>query len=567
MENDIVTKFHKVSKIFQDKFHSSTARKSHQEYIESLHEKLSQWKIKTIKQIDNMIKEKLEEIKQCYNAYYQEVDKQYSIINEQIEKKNFSCDLNDQIEYLFIYSQLNSIEKRIHLNTNSFTMNQINENLKINFSHYRELTTVTTILPLKQMFSEKFRTSRDKSLSIYQNQLKKDWVLKPITSQSTEIRSSSSKEPHRKFEISNNLKRQYGVPILIDKSRELSNTQSQLTEYFIDSIDLSHIKPTNNNYEELFNSYKTLKFNENNKKLQAQKPPQSHPNPQQFSLDHFNQSNSSLLLFTNCETKNNCIASSSKRNELIVYNSMINILIIIKHEESKRVYQRFYLHWLSDLSSNLSDITYSYTNDLYFISTNDNNHLYTFNSNEFSISDLGSISENSPLNNIHCYQNTIYCVTGNNAIIELNFDEKNAKINNKRNAGLFVESDLILDITCDMNNLIVIYKNRNNDIYLRSMNRKTLNVELEFLLEKKQNVKRNSVRIESTRFNGIFIYTDNLQKCLKTIDIKQLKTPKVSSIMQLNKSPTNSCLLKDGRLVILHEQPYFLTIHKCQKLN
>ncbi|CAF4840768.1 unnamed protein product, partial [Rotaria socialis] len=101
---------------------------------------------------------------QLHDEYYQEIDKQYSIVNEQIEKKNFSSGLKDQIEYLYIYSQLNSIEKRIRLNTNLFTINQFNEKLRVKFAHYKQLTTETTVVPLKQLFEDKVQSNRKQHL-------------------------------------------------------------------------------------------------------------------------------------------------------------------------------------------------------------------------------------------------------------------------------------------------------------------------------------------------------------------------------------------------------------------
>ncbi|CAF0827834.1 unnamed protein product [Rotaria sordida] len=560
-----VIKFHEISNIYQKQFHSSTIHKHNQEYIEYLNEKLQQWKIKTIEQIDNILKQKIDEIKQFYNEYYKEINKQYSTINEQIEKKNFSFDINDQIEYLYIYSQLNSIEKRIRLNTNLFKINQFNEIIKLEYAHYRELTIETTILPLKQMFKDKSQFIQNRQLSlkrqsientIHQNKSNKEWILKPIGTSSIEF-PFSLKDQHIK---SKTLKHESTIPILIEKNRELYNSREKITEYTIESLLLSQIKQqqlqsSNDDKQTLFHSYKILISDENNYQNSLKQNNQFDTNSKLllFNLKNFNQINYSILMFTQCETKYNCIASSTKRNEFILYNSKLNILITLQYEENRNNCHRLYLQWPSTLSSNISDITYCDTNDQYLISTNDNNHLYIFNTNLLSVNDLGCLSDNLPLNYIHCYHHTIYCILGNHKLVEYHLDTHNLKLIIKQNIELFNSNDILLDITCDKNNLVVIYKNQNNEIYLRSINRKTLDIQLEFLLDNKQEIEGHSLRIESTKYNENFIYINSLQKCLKTIDLTHSKDRKITSIMQRNKSPTNICLLKDARLWPINE--------------
>ncbi|CAF3742018.1 unnamed protein product [Rotaria magnacalcarata] len=564
--------------IKSEKFHSTSTHKQNEEYIELLNEKLNQWRIKTIEQINNIIKQKSEEIKQLHDEYYQEIDKQYSAVNEQIEKKNFSSDLKDQIEYLYIYSQLNSIEKRIRLNTNLFTINQFNEKLRVKFAHYRQLTTETTIVPLRQLFEDKVQSNRKECLPTSssknqsneiipnQDQPKKVWTLKPITISSAEI-PSSPKDQHKISDKNENstrlykLKREPSTPVLVDKNRDLYNSKIRLTEYIIDSLPLSQTKPQSvpiiiqDDNLTLVQSYKRLTANENKQQNSVEQNAQLHINSKGllFSLKNFNQTNYSTLMFAQCEMKNNCLASSTKRNELIIYNSKMNILIILKHQEKKRPYERVYVQWPLHLSSNLSDITYCDMSDRYFIATNNNNHLYSFNSNLLSINDLGCLSNDLQLNYIHCYHETVYVVLGNHNLAEYHFDERNFKIVKKRDIDLFNGNDILLDITCDKNSLIVLYKNRNNEIYLRSIDRRTLDIQLEFLLENKQDTERKSLRIESTRYNGNFIYVNSSQKCLKTIDLTRSDSGKITTIMKQNKSPTNTCLLKDDRLWPINE--------------
>ncbi|CAF4667241.1 unnamed protein product [Rotaria sp. Silwood1] len=574
-----VIKFREVSNIYQEKFHSPTIHTHNQEYIEQLNEKLKQWKIKTIEQIDNIIKQKSEEINQFYNEYYDEINKQYTIINEQIEKKNFSDDLQGQIEYLYIYSQLNSIEKRIHLNTNLFTTNQFCEKIKLHYAHYRELTTETTIVPLKQMFKDKSQSIQNRLLLsrrqstaniINQNKSKKEWILKPIATSSTEIPFSLKDQHHIKSEKNDNLlntssrlytsKHEPTIPIIIDKNRELCNSRGKITEYTIDSIPLSQIKQkqlqtSNDDTKTLIRSYKVLASDDNNYQNSLEQNNQLDTNSESllFNLKSFNQTNYSTLMFAQCETKYNCIASSTRRNELIIHNSKLNILCILQCQKDKNFCDRFYLKWPSALNSNISDLTYCHTNDQYLISTNDNSHLYVFNGNLLSVIDLGCLSDDLPLNYIHCYHHTIYCVLGSHNLVEYHLDERTLSLTIKKNIDLFNSHDTILDITCDKNDLIVIYKNQNNEIYLRNINRTTLAIQLEFLLDNKQEVKGSSLRIESTKYKGNYIYVNSSQKCLKNIDLTRSKNKIITSTMQRNRSPTNICLLKDGRLWPINE--------------
>ena len=57
---------------------------------------------------------------------------------------------------------------------------------------------------------------------------------------------------------------------------------------------------------------------------------------------------------------------------------------------------------------------------------------------------------------------------------------------------LFKSNDILLDITGDQTSLIIIYKNEYNDIYLRNINKKTLDIQNKFLLDNIKEFNRKS---------------------------------------------------------------------------
>ncbi|CAF3563201.1 unnamed protein product [Adineta steineri] len=577
-------------------FYSSPIQKHNQEYLENLYEQLNQWKRQTIEQIEILIEEKRKEIKQFYDNYYLEINKQYSIINEQIKTENFSFDLDDQVEYLYVYSQLNSIEKRLHLNTNLSTKNQFNEKIKVQYAHYRELTTKTTIVPLKEMMKDKLQTTYNNYPSLIkkstandnypslikkstannnypsliknpiantndQHQLPKEYLFKPLISSLSLKRTAVNKS------IDNYpLEHPTYVPVLIDKTHEIQKSNQNLNKYISDSLLLSDIqqqsRPILDDSKNFIQTYKVLLSNENNsqKLLEENRHPYTNSSHALYDLKNVNQTDPSITMFLQYESKFNCIASSTRHNELVIYNSKLNIFIILQHEPNKKICrQRSYFQWPLNLSSNLSDITYCQIIDQYLISASDNSHLYLFNQNLLSVNDLGSLSDNQSLNRIHCYERTVYCILGDFNLVEYQLDERNLTIKRNKKIDLFSSTELLLDVTCDKNNLIVVYKHENNEIYLRNINRTLLNIQFELLLDNKQQIERNFIRIESTRYDGNFIYMNSLCKYLKTIDLIYYKNGQITSVLQKNNSPTNICVLKDNRLVILYEKPYFLS--------
>jgi hypothetical protein len=287
-----------------------------------------------------------------------------------------------------------------------------------------------------------------------------------------------------------------------------------------------------------------------------------------FNLKKFDQINYSTIMFRRCETEYNCMSSSTQRNELLLFNSKLHVLIILQHENHQQCRHRFYLHWPKSLSSNISDITYCQDIDQFFISTRDTSHIYLFDRNLLSLIDLGQLANDSPLRRIHSYQRTIYCIIANNYLLEYQIDEHYSQVEIRRQIKLFNPLNQsqdtcyhLLDITCDDVYLIVIYSNEHDEIRLQSIYRQTRKFHQDILLDTRQPINQNYIRIESTYINGNFLYLNGSQHHLKAIDLVNYQKGKITSIMRRHTKPTNISFLRDRRLVILYEQPYFLSVH------
>ncbi|CAF5148212.1 unnamed protein product, partial [Rotaria magnacalcarata] len=60
---------------------------------------------------------------------------------------------------------------------------------------------------------------------------------------------------------------------------------------------------------------------------------------------------------------------------------------------------------------------------------------------------------------------------------------------------------------------------------------------------------------------GYFAYLNGSHKNLKSINVSSNNKAQATSIFRRQTKPTNLSFLKDGRLVILYEHPYHLSIH------
>jgi hypothetical protein len=708
MEDENSVKRRQVSKIFREKFQSSTVQQHHQAYLNHLYENLNHWKSETNDRIRQFIKEKTEEMNQFYVQYCQEMNEKYANINQQIENKNSLSNINDQIENFNIYCQSNTIENCIRLHTKLFSKDQLTENIQLEYILYpnppleRTVESLEspiqqkTFEPLESPIQEKlieplespikertfdrsessiqertfdpsespiqrrtfdpsessieertFETLespirgrtfeplespiQERTLEPLESIIKKrpesihsiptssrrspvpvpvdrrsiqdhskqivhedGLILKPQSGPSTEepfIPLYNSTTPND-YEPKSSTRLYIGnrgtlTPVLVGKDREVSNETEKITEYSIDSIPIaqdkqeqsSNINPDND--ITLVRAYKVLIQEENDYQQLSISSSSDHEEEEdddddenqsnitkKFNLKNFDQINYSTIMFRECQTEYNCISSSTKRNELIVYNSKLKVLIILQHENYQQCRHRFYLHWPENLSPNISDITYCQNTDQFLISTWDTSHIYLFNRDLLSLNDLGKLSNDLPLRRIHCYQQTIYCILSNNYLLELQTDEDYSSLIIIRKIKLFNPIDHsqdtiyhLLDITCDENYLIIIYSNEYDEINLQSIHRQTKEFHHHLLLDNRQPINQSYIRIESTNSNGNFLYLNGSQQHLKAIDLVNYNKAKITSVMRRHTKPTNICFLKDKRLVILYEEPYFLSVH------
>jgi hypothetical protein len=378
------------------------------------------------------------------------------------------------------------------------------------------------------------------------------------------------------------------TPVLVGKDREVYNETEKITEYSIDSIPIPEDKQeqssdiNSDTDMTLVFAYKVLIQEENDYQQLSISSSLSDREEEEeddydeeqinintkFNLKKFDQINYSTIMFRKCETEYNCISSSTKRNELILYNSKLNVLIILQYHDYQQCRQRFYLPWPKTLSPNISDITYCQNNDQFLISTWDSSHIYLFNRDLLSISDLGKLANDLPLRRIHCYQQIIYCIISNNYLLEYQIDEQYSRLKMLRKIKLFNPINhsqdtvyYLLDITCDEKYLIIIYSNEHDEIHLQSIIRQTKEFHQDILLDIRQPINQVYIRIESTNSNGNFLYLNGSEQHLKSIDLVNYNKGKITSTMRRHTKPTNICFLQDKRLVILYEHPHFLSVH------
>ncbi|CAF1346478.1 unnamed protein product, partial [Adineta ricciae] len=394
-------------------------------YLLFLDEQLHRWKTQTIEQIENFIQQKSNEIRELYQKYYMEINSQYLTIREQTQTADLPGDFPDQLEYLHVYSRLNSFEKRLHLNIHSFTTNQLNEKIKLDYAHFRELTSKTAIYPWKEMIQKKLPVIINARLPS-----RKDVALQPVTKHPCTLKSISS-TPIQSYDHS--VENASNLSVLITRYFDGKRIEYEIDSLFLPDLYLPSSPLDKNDNKTLVCLYKSLLSDENSYQM-----------------------NYSTIMFSQCEMKHHCLASSAKSSEVLLYNSKLNILIFLQYEDNKyHCLHRLYLQWPSHFSTQLCDITYSQDTDHYFISTNDFNHLYMFDRKTLSVNDLGCVSDSLPLNRIAFYKSTMYGIVGDRDLVEYLFDEKRLNLKINRKIDLFNSDEILLDITCDQNNLLV----------------------------------------------------------------------------------------------------------------
>jgi hypothetical protein len=684
MEDEILAKFRQVMDIYKEKFQSLTVQQRNQEYLDDLYEQLNGWRVHTNEQLKELIQEKMEELQQVHDQYYQEIKEYRTTLTEQVTSNTSFAYVDEQLDYFKMYCQSNTIEKRIFVNITALAKHEIAEKIQIEYVPYHDEPCETAIKSLKTIIEEQKPTPEKIEMEYFPYQQRPPIEITTLTSQSviednestaekfpveivafhdssplstvisftpaktgtkettektpvkiipyrdlspepsikplqtigkersesihssplSPIPGSIEKHPQQdnyqnRYQLTTTIpkrqvittttydtsprsstrmyvgKHQILTPILVDKDRHVGNAVETIAEYSIDAIAVSPDKQqqqqsSNRNNLQLVQAYKVLIKEENDFRVSRSSslsPDRQGTIHNKFNLKQYNQVDYSTIMFEKCETEYNCLSSSTRRNELIVYNSKLNVLILLQHENHQNSRQRSYLQWPANLnlSSHLSDITYCQNNDQYLISVWDTSHMFFFNRELLSLTKLGKLSDNLPLRRLHCYQQTVYCILGNNHLLEFQLAEDFSSLKFIQKILLFDPNTSsqhtayhLLDITCDDEHLIVVYPDEQNEIHLQSIHRQTGKFDCDLVLDKQQPINQTYIRIESTKHNGNFVYLNGLQKHLKAIDVNNRT---VSSEMNRHTTPTNLCVLKDERLVILYESPYFLSVH------
>ena len=301
--------------------------------------------------------------------------------------------------------------------------------------------------------------------------------------------------------------------------------------------------------------------------------------------------------FRQFRADHNCLASDGKRNELLIFNSELKKLIMLQHDTNGPCRRRVYIQWPATLTSNISDITYWAENGHYILSTTATNSLYLFDrANEFFYP--VQLASGSKVSRVHCYERFVYCILDSNRLVRYRWDEQGASLTDMRQIELSDPShrpsrgdNRLLDVTGDSEQVIVVYAagSNNDSIRVASLDSGTLRVKEDFELDAAGHIDGNCIQIESTetflseprlsegkervtekeprRPPGRFLYSNGERRHLKQIDLTKRGEERVTTLIRPSSKPTNACLLFDGRLVIMHDDPHSLAIYKQESVR
>ncbi|CAF0741670.1 unnamed protein product [Adineta steineri] len=617
MDDRILKNVAQANQIFKENFRSQTAQNNDKAYLLHLNQELRRWTVNTDELMREIIEEKTDEIKRIYEQFTAEYNQKYETFKQQLQNTRSLSDSNDQIEEFNIYCRSNTIQNRLRLIIQQVAKNELAEKIQLEYLPYRGVIRDKPIKPSETPIyikhepiirsrSSSITSSIPVSTKVIHKQYTSDQNIHKNGSMLKPIQDPLNREPsYSKIKSTkittttladDNLRQgstQFFVgshhnltPILVDRNRDLYNKDEQITEYSIDSIAMPYNEQNQSDRMNLntdnditvVTAYKVLIEKENDRQQQQRSISNYEGEDSNFlnvfNLRKLNQINYSTIMFRECETEYNCIASSTKRNELVVYNSKLKVIIILQHENYQQCRHRFYLHWPKEFSPRISDITYSESSDKFLITTWDSCHIYLFDRDLLSIINFGCLpkgaktAEEATLRRIHCDQRTVYCIHGNNYLLEYELDEDNSNLNFIKRIRLFNPSTFsqdtayhLLDVTCDANYLVIVYSDNHDEIHLQSLKRRTYEFHNDLVVDSNYPINQNYIRVESTKYNKNFIYLNGSRDYLKEIDLVNYENGKVSSVVRRHTKPTNLCFLNDGRLVILHEEPYFLSVH------
>ena len=305
---------------------------------------------------------------------------------------------------------------------------------------------------------------------------------------------------------------------------------------------------------------------------------------------------SCTIVFRQFRAEHNCLASDSKRNELLLFNSSLKKLIILQHEINGQCDRRFYIQWPATLSPDVSDITYWAQNGHYILSTTATNSLYLFDrANQFFFP--VQLADRSVVSRVHCYERFVYCILDDKYLVRYRWDEQGTSLTNMTRidlSGAHHRSShrigRLLDVTCDSQHLVVVYAagNDNDSVRLACLDPGTLRVKEDFELDAAGHINGKCIRIESTETfvsepyrsksknditqkgpketPGRFLYLNGEHRLVKYIDLTRHGDERVTTITSLPTKATNACLLFDDRLVIMHDDPYSLSIYNKESV-
>ncbi|CAF1037116.1 unnamed protein product [Adineta ricciae] len=599
MEDELLEKTRQVERLFQENLLCATNGKEH---VNHLHQELERWHSDIRTSLQTVLQEKHHEIEEYFEQYQNEIKDKHERF-KQIHLNSTLTDINAQLEQLNIYCQSNFIDNRLKLTVESVPRSQLADKAQIEYLPYTNITHRSPIEPLKvsipigKQSKPTSRTSTVTSTVLSEpgsdgrrhDSEKKEETVQPATDPEGQDRIVS-KLPSRTTTVtgedhapksSTQLyvgRKSVFTPVLINKNRQCADETKEIVEYSIDSIQIFHTEQLNqsssssneNDNDSVVRAYKVVINNEDqNRRHSTLSSSSEQVDGNLFDLQHFNRIDYSTIMFRKCETQYNCLATSTKQNELVVYNSKLKVLIVLQHERHQACRHRFYLEWPTEFSPQISDITYCHDKDEYLISTLDTAHIYSFNRNHLSITDLGRLSDDLLLRRIHCHYRTVYCILSDNYLLEYQFDEscsnlkfagKKIMLYNPHNRSQDTAYHL-LDVACNDQYLVIVYADDQDGIHLQSIHRRTKEFHSDIVLDQPRPINQTYIRIEPVIHQQNFIYLEGEQQLLRTVDFTDDRNGQVTSVVRRVTKPTNVCFLADGRFVILYERPYFLSVH------
>ena len=601
MNDNIAHKFRQVSETYRQTLTSEAAENRNEQHVRRLFEDLKKWMVETNAQMEEMVKGKRDEIRQFYNKYCEEIKEQYATLGEEIANNGPSGDIDAQIEAFNIYCQSNAFEKRLYLFATRFTKTEMEQQIHIEYLPDHDVPPEPDIKPLKQLPRERqtvdhtttsstkiTRTIPDHETSnihyVQEDPLHRRTDdlddSEPLTIRISIIPSTEIDPVPIRTITSHATVKDISIPVLVDKNRVVDLPLGRGgVEYSIDALLIPRsvdersvlLNIADHDHEDsstILEKYKHFLRSEARPLPQSSLASDDELNSNLHHLQHFDQVKYSTVMFKRCETEFNCISSSKKRNELLVYNSKLRVLIILQHEHQRHCRQRFYMEWTRNFSPHISDITYSDINDQFLLSTFDTSRIYAFDRDLLTVTDLGQLSKDLSLRRMHCHGESLYCILDNNYLLEYRLELRKPyltfirqiKVSNPSNPSVAAAYPLF-DVTCDEEQLVVVYGNERDELRLQAIDRRTLQISDDLSLDKPHLIQQNYTRIESTSSNGHFIYLNGFHNRLVSVDLTRPRNGRITSVMQRHTKPTNVGVLRDGRLVILYEQPYFMSVH------